>query len=631
MKLLRIILIIGALLAVLFFVMMTLGYRMVTRSLPRVSGQVSVSDLSQETSIFRDNLHVPHILGNSESDVIFAQGFATSQDRFWQMELNRRTAKAQLQTLFQSAANHTDSLMAELKIHEKMDDVYDKLSPASIKVLESYTDGVNAYLKAHAEGLPIEFKLLDAQPEPWTVKDCLSVLALYLWKKSSKWRFSTIDTRVFDISRLKQVYKEGFIPRSSGKDWSGFIAGTKSKSGDSYWLLRPGYATVQPALWYEINLISPLWNIHGLSLPGFPSVLLGHNTNFAWALLCNGGKYEAPDTDDLSSSIKTLFTGFLTDAKIWDRPHKDTIKSGFQVVFADSNGCLSNSRDDKKKYKTDSRILNYQELSFINQRFEQILQEKPQFTAVQLERILTDTKSILAQEIVEIIKPALESWSPKSENGERLKKDIGSWNYEVKAGSREALFFQVFISEYLKTTSRFRHDSVLADLSLRESEEELLNRFEKSPNEKKFHEAFDQAILACEERLGQDLPSWGWGGYRKCRLESAMNIHPLLTVVYTIGPLVLGGSGNTIQGNAHFLTNPERVVSIPSARLVLNLNELTKSKMGIPSGQSGQPLDSHYSDQVQSFLSNRLHSTVSESKRIQKSGWQKLTLQPRTP
>ena len=41
--------------------------------------------------------------------------------------------------------------------------------------LDAYTRGVNAFIESHRDRLPLEFRLLKYQPQPWTVTDSLLI------------------------------------------------------------------------------------------------------------------------------------------------------------------------------------------------------------------------------------------------------------------------------------------------------------------------------------------------------------------------------------------------------------------------------------------------------------------------
>jgi penicillin amidase len=43
-----------------------------------------------------------------------------------------------------------------------------------------------------------------------------------------------------------------------------------------------------PGIWYEVHLTAPGWNVKGLTLPGAPLVVIGHNDRIAWGFTNNG-------------------------------------------------------------------------------------------------------------------------------------------------------------------------------------------------------------------------------------------------------------------------------------------------------------------------------------------------------
>jgi penicillin amidase len=47
-----------------------------------------------------------------------------------------------------------------------------------------------------------------------------------------------------------------------------------------------------PAIWYEIHLTAPGWNVKGFTLPGAPMVIIGHNDRIAWGFTNNGASVQ---------------------------------------------------------------------------------------------------------------------------------------------------------------------------------------------------------------------------------------------------------------------------------------------------------------------------------------------------
>src|SRR5437016_10783153 len=69
-------------------------------SLARLDGIQAVAGLNATVSVTRDALGVPLISGSDRRDVAYASGFVHAQDRFFQMDLLRRTAAGELAELF---------------------------------------------------------------------------------------------------------------------------------------------------------------------------------------------------------------------------------------------------------------------------------------------------------------------------------------------------------------------------------------------------------------------------------------------------------------------------------------------------------------------------------------------------
>ena len=61
--------------------------------LPKIAGNIKLSGLNSKVEVLRDKWGVPHIYASTSYDLFFAQGFVEAQDRLFQMELNRRTAR----------------------------------------------------------------------------------------------------------------------------------------------------------------------------------------------------------------------------------------------------------------------------------------------------------------------------------------------------------------------------------------------------------------------------------------------------------------------------------------------------------------------------------------------------------
>jgi penicillin amidase len=107
-----------------------------------------------------------------------------------------------------------------------------------------------------------------------------------------------------------------------------------------------------------------------------------------------------------------------------------------------------------------------------------------------------------------------------------------------------------------------------------------------------------------------------------------MGKHPLLSKIFNLGPFHVGGSGTTVLCTGYDLSDPFSVLWGASARIIIDLNNPNNTISVIPTGQSGQPLDIHYHDQLRLYLNNLYHPNLLDTAKVINSGWNCLYLRP---
>ncbi len=148
------------------------------------SGSARVTSLTSPVDIARDGYGVPHLEAATARDAYLGLGFAHAQQRFWQMEVLRRTARGRLSELFGERMLAADRLARTLGLGAAADAERSRLTSASEEVLVAYSAGVNAWLAELAQGRvpePLELAWLDLEPEPWTPEDTLAIVRLRAW------------------------------------------------------------------------------------------------------------------------------------------------------------------------------------------------------------------------------------------------------------------------------------------------------------------------------------------------------------------------------------------------------------------------------------------------------------------
>ena len=165
---------IGAGVVVIGLVLGGLWYWFSRRALPETKGTVNVEGLSAEVEILRDEFGVPHIYAQTPDDLFFAQGYVHAQERFWQLEFQRRTGAGRLSEIIGEATLGTDRYLRNFGFHELAAAAYELADPETKRILEAYAAGVNAYIKDRTPAqLGLEFAIFGLQGveieiEPWT-------------------------------------------------------------------------------------------------------------------------------------------------------------------------------------------------------------------------------------------------------------------------------------------------------------------------------------------------------------------------------------------------------------------------------------------------------------------------------
>ena len=151
----------------------------VRASLAQLDGTATIASLAANVRVDRDALGVPTITGTTREDVARALGFLHAQDRFFQMDLQRRQPAGELAGLVGPRAMEVDQ---EMRVHRFRDVAHralEQADPSYRTMLDAYADGVNAGLNALGAP-PFEYLVLRATPEPWRAEDSiLTVLAMF--------------------------------------------------------------------------------------------------------------------------------------------------------------------------------------------------------------------------------------------------------------------------------------------------------------------------------------------------------------------------------------------------------------------------------------------------------------------
>ncbi|MCC7129309.1 MAG: penicillin acylase family protein [Anaerolineae bacterium] len=307
--------------------------------LPKVDGELKISGLEGPVEILRDRWGVPHIYANNLSDLLFAQGFVHAQERFWQMEFQRRLIAGRLSEILGAVTLPLDRWMRTLTLQRVADFEVSLLNEQTKGYLLNYANGVNVFLKR--KKLPVEISLLKYQPEPWKTADTLGWIKMMAWSLSVNWEAELLRAQLISrlgpekaaeleaphLARWPYILPPGLDysrldfdllnrvnqtrPFSGPSPYAGLgsnnwaLSGSLTQSGMPILANDMHLGMAVPAVWFENHLCAGDIALSGVTFPGIPGVVAGHNGHVAWGFT-NG----FPDVQDLYiERLRRLETG----------------------------------------------------------------------------------------------------------------------------------------------------------------------------------------------------------------------------------------------------------------------------------------------------------------------------------
>jgi penicillin amidase len=150
------------------------GYGLLRASLPSLEGHATLPMLSAAASVDRDALGIVTVQAETRLDAARALGYAHAQDRYFQMDLLRRSAAGELSGLVGAAALPLDRSRRLHRLRALAGQVLQQLPESDRALLSAYAEGANAGLGS-LRAQPFEYYLLRSAPQPWTPADSLLV------------------------------------------------------------------------------------------------------------------------------------------------------------------------------------------------------------------------------------------------------------------------------------------------------------------------------------------------------------------------------------------------------------------------------------------------------------------------
>lgn len=301
-------------------------YSRLRASLPQLDGSAKISGLTSPVTVERDALGVPTLRAQNRLDLARTLGWLHAQERFFQMDLQRRSAAGELAELFGKIALSRDRETRRHGFRALAQKVFTQLAPPERALLEAYTAGANAGLTALGEK-PFEYLMLRSDPRLWRAED--SVLIIYAMTIDLQDADARYDRTLMTLrdqlgAETLAFFAPTHTPNDAALDGSTAplapipgpkiidlrlrpkstvalpprltpdplypgsnafaLSGAHTASGAALLASDPHLDHGVPNIWYRASLVWPDHHLTGVTIPGLPSMVIGTNRQIAWGL-----------------------------------------------------------------------------------------------------------------------------------------------------------------------------------------------------------------------------------------------------------------------------------------------------------------------------------------------------------
>jgi len=301
-------------------------------------GRADLAGLEAEVEVFTDRWGVPHIFAASGNDAYAAQGYLHAAERLWEMDFMRRAAQGRLAEIVGEPGLPLDRFFRTLGLGRIARNKAKDFDEESIEIGKHYHAGFRAALASLPP--PVEYQLLGLTPDfPDDVDeariDTASVSLLMSFQLSANWQFELLrgelaahlgPERARELSPLigpetplvavsspdfpnvaqqfrDAAYGAGMRRGYGSNNW--VVSGSKTTTGKPLLANDPHLMVQMPAIWMEMQLSCPDFDVAGVTLPGLPGVSIGHNRRIAWGFTNTGSDVADLYVERLSADGKT--------------------------------------------------------------------------------------------------------------------------------------------------------------------------------------------------------------------------------------------------------------------------------------------------------------------------------------
>ncbi|OAB25081.1 penicillin acylase family protein [Flavobacterium fryxellicola] len=267
-------------------------------------------------------------------------------------------------------------------------------------------------------------------------------------------------------------------------------------------------------------------------------------------------------------------------------------------------------------------------------RITQLLNSKSDWDKASVGRMVFDNTSAVAPSVVKNL-IANSNLQELSENEKQALGVLREWKGSNNLNDVAPTIYNKWIFNYLKNTfedelgpenfKMFLGTHIMKQIIAPQITNEkslwwdnITTKTVKETRQQIVSKSFKESIQALENQLGNSVMDWTWN-----RVHTLEHQHPLgkvaaLRSIFNVGPFEVSGATEVINNLFFDYTEDGNYVvkGGPSTRRIIDFSDIENSWSILPTGQSGNPLSAHYSDQAELYNAGKFRRMMLNKKEI---------------
>ncbi len=435
------------------------------------------------------------------------------------------------------------------------------------------------------------------------------------------------------------VYSTKVGPVISNLDRTGFLEGGNFKVGEKYLMTFKwtGFeVSDEIKCFFDVGL-SRNWDDFRKSLQSFGLPA----SNFTYADVNGNIGYQAAGKipirkgeNDFNASIPNNedieWTGFVSFDEL------PTVYNPEDNFIATAN---NKPLKDYKHY-----ISNLYEPPYRAARIEEVLRLKSNMTSQEFKLLQNDVVSLQAKEFFKYVLEAYKDSAKINTDENKIISAIKKWDYNLnKLSGLASLFAEFELQLYIELYKYKLGDKLFYDYIyvnnvpvrntaklLKENNSWIIGDYKDTvKNDARnilIRKVFKASIEKCKQRFGSDdFEKWEWGDIHPVVIKHPLGIVPSLSRILNIGPFEVSGIGTTVANTEYSFRKSIETQEFEcfigaSTRFIFDFNEPKYYFSILPSGQSGQPQHTNYSNQTRLWMNGEYKKVYLNSEEVKATG-----------